>query len=136
MKNIEFWMDFVGGNSKQIAKLNGFGRKNQLSPQYVHIAKFRNFQSWKCEKLKNVFTLWANSWGYTNKIVMGFFWSSFEDCILQLDLKDCQKKWLNLKIPYLNTIYSNKFFFFLFLNSWKQVFFSFWKFQHFYKYFN
>jgi len=38
-------MDFVAGNSKQIAKLNGFGRKNQLSPQRVHIAKFKNFQS-------------------------------------------------------------------------------------------
>jgi len=28
----------------------GFGRKNQLSPQCVHIAKFRTFQFWKCEK--------------------------------------------------------------------------------------
>jgi hypothetical protein len=34
---------------KQIAKF-GFGRKNQLSPQCVHIAKFRSFQIWKCEK--------------------------------------------------------------------------------------
>jgi hypothetical protein len=36
-------MDFVVGNSKKIAKI-GFGKINQLSPQCVHIAKFRNFQ--------------------------------------------------------------------------------------------
>jgi hypothetical protein len=35
-------VDFVIGNTKEIPKI-GFGRKNQLSPQYVHIAEFRNF---------------------------------------------------------------------------------------------
>jgi hypothetical protein len=29
---------------KQIVKI-GFGRKNQLSPQYVHIAKFKIFEN-------------------------------------------------------------------------------------------
>jgi hypothetical protein len=36
-------MEFVAKNSKQIAKI-GFGKKNQLSFQCVHIAEFRNFQ--------------------------------------------------------------------------------------------
>ncbi len=34
---------FVAGKFKQIAKI-GFGRKNQLSCQRVHIVKFLNFQ--------------------------------------------------------------------------------------------
>jgi len=34
VKDIDFRVDFVAG----------FGRKNQLSPQYVHIVEFRNFQ--------------------------------------------------------------------------------------------
>jgi hypothetical protein len=36
-------VDFVAGNSNKIAKI-GFGRKNELSPQCVHIVEFRNFQ--------------------------------------------------------------------------------------------
>jgi hypothetical protein len=36
-------VDFVAGNSKKIVKI-GFGKKNQLNPQCVQIAKFRNFQ--------------------------------------------------------------------------------------------
>ncbi len=35
---------------KQIAKKIGFGRKNQLSSQCVHIDEFGNFQFSKCEK--------------------------------------------------------------------------------------
>ncbi len=41
--------EFCCWKFKQIGKI-GFGRKNQLSPQHVHCAKFRNFQLWKCEK--------------------------------------------------------------------------------------
>jgi hypothetical protein len=41
---------------QKIAKI-GFRRKNQLSCQCVHFAEFRNFQLWKCEKIKNVFRL-------------------------------------------------------------------------------
>jgi hypothetical protein len=40
VEDIDFGVDFVVGNFKQIAK-TGFGRKNQWSPQCVHIAKFR-----------------------------------------------------------------------------------------------
>jgi hypothetical protein len=43
VEDIDFLVDFVIGNSKEISKI-GFGRKNQLSPQHVHVAEFRNFQ--------------------------------------------------------------------------------------------
>jgi hypothetical protein len=45
VKDIDFLVDFVAENSKKIAKI-GFGRKNQLSPQFVHT--------------------WANGTGYTS----------------------------------------------------------------------
>jgi hypothetical protein len=41
---------------KKVAKI-GFRRKNQVSCQCVHFVEFRNFQLWKCEKIKNVFRL-------------------------------------------------------------------------------
>jgi hypothetical protein len=44
-----FWSGFRCWKFKQIAKI-GFGRKNQLSPQCVHIVKFLKIQLWKCEK--------------------------------------------------------------------------------------
>jgi hypothetical protein len=47
---------FFAGNSNKLQKI-GFGRKNELSPQSLHIAEFSNFQFWKSEKLKNAFTL-------------------------------------------------------------------------------
>ncbi len=54
-----FLSGFCCWKFKQIAKF-GFGRKNQLSPQCIYIAKSRNFQFWKpCTYLfiGNVFTL-------------------------------------------------------------------------------
>jgi hypothetical protein len=35
VKDIDFWVDFVAGNSNKFTKIIGFGRKNQLSHQYV-----------------------------------------------------------------------------------------------------
>jgi hypothetical protein len=49
---------------KQIAKI-GFGRENQLSPQCVHTAEFRNFNS-ENVKNKNCVHTWANGIGYTS----------------------------------------------------------------------
>ncbi len=72
---------------KQIAKLNGFGRKNQLSPQCVHLAKFRNFQSWKCENSR----LCSHLGPAAQATLIRLKWVYFEDCIVQLDLRDCQK---------------------------------------------
>jgi hypothetical protein len=46
---ISFLSGFCCWKFKQIAK-NGFGWKNQLRPQCVHIAQFTNSQFWKCEK--------------------------------------------------------------------------------------
>jgi hypothetical protein len=46
--------------SNKLQKL-GLDGKNQLNPQCVHIAEFRNFQFKKCEKMKNVFTLGATA---------------------------------------------------------------------------
>ncbi len=43
------WNEFYCWNFKKIIKI-GFGRKIQLSPQCVHIAKFRTFH---CENVKN-----------------------------------------------------------------------------------
>ncbi len=44
MEDVDFSVDFVAENFKQIAKV-GFGWKNQLNPECVHIGEFRNFQS-------------------------------------------------------------------------------------------
>jgi hypothetical protein len=43
VEDVDFQVDFVAGNFKQIVKI-GFGWKNQLNPQCVHIAEFRKFQ--------------------------------------------------------------------------------------------
>jgi hypothetical protein len=40
VEDIDFQVDFVAGNSKKLQKKKGFGKKNQLSTQCVHIAKF------------------------------------------------------------------------------------------------
>jgi hypothetical protein len=45
-------VDFVFGNSKKIV----FGRKNQSSPQFVHIAESRKKLILKMGKIKNVHT--------------------------------------------------------------------------------
>ncbi len=39
MKDVDFLVDFVAGNSNKLQKL-----ENQLSPECVHIAEFRKFQ--------------------------------------------------------------------------------------------
>jgi hypothetical protein len=44
VKDIDFFLvNLVAENSNKLQKL-GFGRKNQLRPQCVHIAKFGNFK--------------------------------------------------------------------------------------------
>jgi hypothetical protein len=57
VEDIDFWVDFVFGNSKKIV----FGRKNQSSPQFVHIAESRKKLILKMGKIKNVHTwpLWT-----------------------------------------------------------------------------
>ncbi len=64
MEDIDFWVDFVLKIEKN-SKI-GFGRKNQLSPQCVHIAEFWNFQFWKCEKCKNCAHTLAKSTSYAS----------------------------------------------------------------------
>jgi hypothetical protein len=53
VEDIDFWVDFVTINSKNLENL-GFERKNQLNIQCVHVVKFKTIQ---CEKSKNMFTL-------------------------------------------------------------------------------
>jgi len=43
VKDIDFGVDIVAGNSNKLQKL-GLEGENQLSPQCVHIPKLRNFQ--------------------------------------------------------------------------------------------
>jgi hypothetical protein len=46
VEDIDFLNGFffvAGNNSNKLQNSNGFGRKNQLSPLCVHIAKFRKF---------------------------------------------------------------------------------------------
>jgi len=50
VKDMDFGVDFVAGNSNKLQKL-GLEGKNQLSPQCVHIAEVR--------KIKSVFHTWA-----------------------------------------------------------------------------
>jgi hypothetical protein len=51
-----FWTGCCSWKFKKVAKIE-FKRKSQVSCQCVHFAEFRNFQLWKSEKIKNVFTL-------------------------------------------------------------------------------
>jgi hypothetical protein len=51
-----FFSDFFCWKFKQITKF-GFGRKNQLNPQFVDMIKFRKKLILKMWKIKNVFTL-------------------------------------------------------------------------------
>jgi hypothetical protein len=58
-------VNFVAENSKKLQKI-GFGRKNQLSSQCVHIAEFRKFQKFNVKNKECVHT-WANGTGYISK---------------------------------------------------------------------
>ncbi len=55
MQDIDFWMDFVAGNSNKLQKI-GFGRKNQLSPQCVHLLNLEFFNSGNVKNKERVHT--------------------------------------------------------------------------------
>ncbi len=59
MKDIDFWVDFVAGNSNKLQKVGLFleGKISWSHPQCVHIANFKKFSILKMWKIKNVFTL-------------------------------------------------------------------------------
>jgi hypothetical protein len=75
-----FLSGFCCWKFKKFTKI-GFGRKNQLSPECVHISKFKNFQFWKT--FKKVFTLrptaqatlgWINQQMHENSHTANTFW--------------------------------------------------------------
>ncbi len=58
MEEIDFWVHFVGRNSKKLQKL-GLKGKNQLHPQFVHIANFLKQSYFIIFILSTHFALWT-----------------------------------------------------------------------------
>ncbi len=119
-----FLSGFCCWKFKQIAKI-GFGRKNQLSPQYVHTWANSTSYSSHCENVKlwvslqflalhnshlmagNVWSLW--SWGVTQSLVEKLFQQMLQNYMFSKALKLTQGP--NLCSPFFFILFSFPFCF-------------------------
>ncbi len=64
MEDIEFWMNFVGGNSNKLQKLSLEGKISWA----LNVFTLPNLEIFNSENVKNKIYVhtWANDMGYTN----------------------------------------------------------------------